>query len=192
MPRCCPIMCMLHGRSPLAKRLLSAVSRALDYTSEGMPYNKPVTDSFPVVKHSTRSSNLQSTFHFTCECTRCQDHRRSDSRVTTIESIEASLSDWSPTSSTTRKRNGPRLAQELIKLYEEDGLHAVMVRPYGLAAQEYSALKDAKRARKYAELAISYGLLKEGEGGEDVKAMQAIVRDVKSHWSWGKRAPGYL
>ncbi|KAL9616348.1 MAG: hypothetical protein Q9160_008768 [Pyrenula sp. 1 TL-2023] len=149
---------------------------------------KKFLDAYPILPHEPRSTNLHDTFHFTCACSRCLNARKSDARISRIQSLESSLADWSSTSPVTLKSNGPQLAQELIKLYEDDGLHSVLVRPYGLLAQEHAALKDAESAREAARIALKYGLLKEGEGGGDVTSMREMMEgDIEGHWAWGKR-----
>ena len=146
------------------------------------------TDYSPMFPVATRQSDLHTSFHFTCTCARCRNPQ-SDTRLRRIQDIESTLADWSSTSPATLHRSGPHLAHQLVKLYQDDGLQSTLVRPYGLLAQEYSALRDRKRTMKYAKLAVRYALLKEMDGGGDVRSMRDLTEGqvLEDHWSWGLR-----
>ncbi len=83
--------------------------------------------------------------------------------------------------------SGTRMAEELVGLYEEEKLHAVLGRAYGFAALAYSGVRDKERATEYAGLSASYARLMHGDAGEDVRRMRELEDDVQGHWSWGRR-----
>ena len=111
-----------------------------------------------------------------------------------IQTIEKALSDWSSSSQAKKavidskeKTWGLRAAQELIALYEEEGLHAMLGRAYGYVALEYSGIKEENGVQKYTVLAVQYLSLMQGEDGADVINMRGLQNDMEKHWSWGRR-----
>ena len=58
---------------------------------------------------------------------------------------------------------------------------------YTLAALFYSSIGSKELAIKYAQLSIEQGVLENGPGGLDVEAMRLLLKDPRSHSSWGRR-----
>ena len=80
------------------------------------------------------------------------------------------------------------MAKDLVSLYETEKLHVMLGRACGFAALEFSAVKDERGALEYADRALWYLRLMQGQNGVDVRSMMELKGDVKSHWSWGRRA----
>ena len=79
------------------------------------------------------------------------------------------------------------MSQELISLYKQEKLDAMLGRAYGFAALEHSAVKDERGAINHADQALWYLRLMQGQHGADVKSMMALKDNVRAHWSWGRR-----
>ncbi|KAL9111012.1 MAG: hypothetical protein Q9227_004445 [Pyrenula ochraceoflavens] len=161
------------------------------HAARPIPLGSELTISYhsPLSPTTTRQSDLHSNFHFTCTCPRCLNPSLSDSRLTRIQHLESTLSDFSASATARLAGTGPKLAMQLVKLYQEEGLDAVLVRPYGLLAQEFAALGEGGKARRYARVAGRYGRLKEGEEGGDVREMRELAEGrVEGHWAWGLRS----
>ena len=91
------------------------------------------------------------------------------------------------TASRNGKSIGVRMAQELISLYKEEKLDAMLGRAYGFAALEYNAVKEKRGAEYHADQALWYLRLMQGQDGADVRSMTALKVNVRAHWSWGRR-----
>jgi hypothetical protein len=103
----------------------------------------------------------------------------SDAVLAQITSLQQTLGDWSPRSTATTEK-----AEKLIQLYKEQGLDSFLNLAYGYAALTYNAIGDARRARKYANLAAEAVALKDGPGAADFRMLNEVVDNPKEHWSW--------
>ena len=123
---------------------------------------------------------------FNCSCHTCSlskgDSEISDERVRLIKQYRKELRNWSTYSLAT-----PSMAEELISLYEAEGLFVLAGSPYRLAAQAYSAVGDRIGAMKYAIRAIDHGLLAWTTMGRTMKDTIHILMDPEHHWTWRKR-----
>jgi hypothetical protein len=81
------------------------------------------------------------------------------------------------------------MAEQLLFLYENEGLQGFMDIPYGFSALEYSAVGDAVKARQYAEKAREAILMKDGMWAPNLKIWEGMLREegVEGHWSWERR-----
>jgi len=132
-----------------------------------------------------RQHRLQSSLGFECFCAQCSldlaGREDSDETLLAIAELERELSDFSS------KRASPALAEELLELYEGEGLQSKMGGAYTLAALSYALAGKEKEARQYATLAAEATEWESGFGSEDAVAMRELARDPRGHWSWAKR-----
>jgi hypothetical protein len=129
----------------------------------------------------TRQQHLQSGFHFTCTCPRCTAPE-SDITLSLIHSLQTTLNDWSAESI-----GSPELADQLLRLHQDEGLEGFMDVAYGFAALAYSAAGDEARAVGFAEKAKEAILMKDGRWSTNLRIWEELLEDVKAHWSWRRR-----
>jgi len=98
--------------------------------------------------------------------------------------MQTHLADWEPKSLAT-----PRMARQLLSLYEVEEIHAAMGKGYMLAALAYNAVGDTYQAKKHARLAIKAGIVSSGEEEADAKDMTALNENPEGHWSYKARMP---
>jgi hypothetical protein len=99
--------------------------------------------------------------------------------------MQTHLADWSAGSLGT-----PKMARQLLALYEAEEIHAAMGKGHMFAALAHNAVGDTFRAKKYAKLAIEAGMVNSGgEKDEDVKDMTALKENPEGHWSYMARVP---
>lgn len=79
------------------------------------------------------------------------------------------------------------MAEELISLYDEEGLHAAKATGHTFAALAYNAAGDAKMAEWHAEFALNAGMVNSGTG-EDADEMKKMLEDPRTHWSYNARS----
>jgi hypothetical protein len=99
-----------------------------------------------------------------------------------MKSLQSQLNDWSSDST-----GSPKVAEQLLQLYRDEGLEGFMDVAYGFAALAYSAASDEVGAIKYAGMAKEAILMKDGLWSENLKIWEEMLADVKGHWSWGRR-----
>ena len=75
----------------------------------------------------------------------------------------------------------------LIKLYEEEKVHAAKGMGNMFAALAYNAMGDTSKAKRYARMAIQAGLVGSGEMEKDVNEMEALRARPREHWSFMTR-----
>jgi hypothetical protein len=107
----------------------------------------------------------------------------SDERIAQILELQEELHNSHLPSSNA----SPAMAELLISLYEQERMYGPIAEAYVLAAYEYNGIGDAWTAQKYARLAVELGLLYSGPHDEHVHAMELLLKDQKSHWSWKMR-----
>ena len=79
------------------------------------------------------------------------------------------------------------MAEKLVRLYEEQGLHAFLDSGYGLAALTYNSVGDVEMAKKYAKLAAEIVAMKDGPVVADFQVWNSVADDPEGHWSWRTR-----
>jgi len=79
------------------------------------------------------------------------------------------------------------MAEELIALYEEEGLWAAKAAGHTLAALAYNAVGNTKVAEFHADFALEAGMVNSGTD-EDAEQMKLLLEDPKAHWSYRVRA----
>ena len=144
------------------------------------------TDINIMQPHTERQNMLSQYWGFECSCSLCSaaSHitRASDARLQKILHLQTVLADWSPWSAVT-----PAMAEELIALYEEEGIHAAKAAGHTLAALSYNAVGDTRVAGFHAEFALEAGMVNKGSD-DDSKAMKLLLEDPVAHWSYRARA----
>jgi hypothetical protein len=98
--------------------------------------------------------------------------------------MQTYLADWTPNSQGT-----PKMARQLLSLYEAEDVHAAMGKGHMLAALAYNAVGDTYQAKKHAKLAIKAGIVSSGEEEADSKDMAALNENPEGHWSFKARMP---
>ena len=78
------------------------------------------------------------------------------------------------------------MAEELIGLYEEEGLHAAKASGHSFAALAYNAAGDTKTAQWHAEFALDAGMVNSGSN-TDADQMENLIKTPVAHWSYGVR-----
>ncbi|KAK1831645.1 hypothetical protein QBC39DRAFT_306259 [Podospora conica] len=119
-----------------------------------------------------------------CGCRACTQGnseealRASDERVKKITEGLAELKNHDSKEVTEEK------IDTLLKLADEEKLHARMAEFYENAALNYNYLGLDVKAKKYAELAVQAGIIESGPEGNDVVANRILASDVKGHYSY--------
>ncbi|KAH8758632.1 putative N-lysine methyltransferase SMYD2 [Hyaloscypha sp. PMI_1271] len=138
--------------------------------------------------HSERQFHLKKVWGFDCTCSLCSSNpgeiSTSDSRVREILQMQTHLADWNPNSLGT-----PRMARQLLALYEAEEVHAAMGKGHMLAALAYNAVGDTYKAKKHAKSAIEAGMVSSGEEDADLRDMTTLKENPEGHWSFMARAP---
>ena len=141
-------------------------------------------DSFRV--HQVRRDRTLRSWGFSCSCPHCSMSaaltNASDNRLWRIYEIEQVLAR--PTAAVEEDT-----IELLLSMYAQErllGSHGAYV--YSLVALYYSSVRREALATKFALLALEQGLLEEGPGWSDVRAMVELLEDPRRHVSWGRRA----
>lgn len=142
-----------------------------------------MTAPSPVQTRETRQTQLQSNWGFTCTCKHCtgeeDEVRESDERITQIHSLWKELDDYTSASTAT-----PTKAEDLVSLYETEGLKTRIHEAYYRAAIEYNGVGDSNKAARYAMLSILRGQMMAGFDRPFVEKMKELIKDPEKHWSW--------
>ncbi|KAJ4420308.1 SET domain-containing protein 5 [Gnomoniopsis sp. IMI 355080] len=128
-------------------------------------------------------AQLQTNWGFACTCKHCtgkeDDISTSDERMERIHSLWKELDDYTAASTAT-----PAKAEELVSLYEEEGLKTRIHEAYYRAAIEYNAVGASAKASRFAMLSILRGQMMAGFDRPFVEKMKELVKDPEKHWSW--------
>lgn len=79
------------------------------------------------------------------------------------------------------------MAEELVRLYEAEGLTTRIHEAYYRAAVEYSGVGDANAAVRCAMLSILRGKMMAGPDRPFLTGMRELIQDPKKHWTWNFR-----
>lgn len=139
----------------------------------------------PFETHAVRQQHILGSWGFKCTCQHCsmseEGIRASDARLYEIDELEAELGDF------TSSKVSVEMIERLLELYEKERLDAKVHGAYVLAALNYNLFGDAKKAKKFADLAVEAGIVEYGQNAEDVEAMRDLARDPERHFTWKKR-----
>jgi hypothetical protein len=102
--------------------------------------------------------------------------------LTEINTLENVLSDWEPSSTASTKQ-----AEQLLRIYINEGLDGYMDPAYCHAALTYNAAGSVRGAEKYIKLAEETQRLRLGPGVSDLGACNGMKDNLQNHWSWRRR-----
>ncbi|KAJ9501435.1 hypothetical protein H2202_003229 [Exophiala xenobiotica] len=179
---------MNHACSPNAQYYLEPdLLTHFVHASRDIAADEEITISYapPLRFHDARQKYLLDYFHFTCTCSRCQNGVASDHALHDIDVLQSSLGNWKPESTASVKK-----AEELIRLYKQEGLDGFLDTAYGYAALTYNAVGSVRGAKKYAKLAAEAAAMKYGPSHSDVNVWKELERDPQGHVSWRRRKIG--
>ena len=108
---------------------------------------------------------------------------KSDRVFAEITSIQGALTDWEPNSAATVQK-----AKKLIRVYEDEGLHAFLDTAYGHATLTFSAVGNKEGALKYARLAAESVRFTNGPHAPDFEMWNQFIKSPETHWSWRYRS----
>ncbi|KAI1636543.1 hypothetical protein F4809DRAFT_650437 [Biscogniauxia mediterranea] len=142
----------------------------------------------PFEPRSARQERARHGLGFSCSCSLCSASQKeidaSDARLRSIKRIEDELGDFGS------RLASPALIEKLVGLYEKEGLGFKMAGAYTLAALNYNLFGMAEPAQRYARMAVEAGRLENGPEAPDVREMQELWDDPKTHWTWDLRRYG--
>jgi hypothetical protein len=170
-------------------------SRYLTYTLRAVRAigaHEEVTTSYasPLRLWAQRQQYFKDYFGFTCQCSRCAPHlhgssrtiEESDAATTRIVELQRKLEQ-----ATKRGTAEIRDAEELVKVYEDEGLQAFMDKAYEYAALAYAGKGSTRGVRKYAKLAGEAVWARSGVGSITQVEMWDKVERSPEDWSAWKR-----
>lgn len=76
------------------------------------------------------------------------------------------------------------MAEELLRLFEEEGVSAARGLGHMLAALAYNAVGDISLARKHARLGMQDGVVTDGSKEADENDLKELRNSPKTHWSY--------
>lgn len=137
----------------------------------------------PIQTRDKRQAHLQANWGFTCTCKHCtgeeDEVKKSDEKVERIQSLWKDLDDYTPFSTAT-----PEKAEELVSLYEEEGLKTRIHEAYYRAAIEYNGVGESAKAGRYAMLSILRGQMMAGFDRPFIGKMKELLKAPEKHWTW--------
>ncbi len=138
---------------------------------------------------AARQRYLQMAYNFTCTCSRCQKGEAADEQLRKITDFQALLGDWSPVSPSATPCEIPsvKLAEQLIRIYNDLGLEGWLDYAYGNAALMYNSIGGVRGAEKHAKMAAESARLRYDPASGDEAAWKTFEKDVRGHWSWMAR-----
>lgn len=151
-----------------------------------------VTDTYvyPTETHEERAGHLMRGWGFKCGCNACRKPKAliqaSDDRIIEIQNIKDQLADRS-----RPMKDGRELVQLLITLHEQERHFGPIAHAYALAAYEHNGMGDHVAARKWAYKAKGALGAYVGIHDEEVRALQELLDEPRSHWSWNFRMDAY-
>ena len=172
--------CAPNAQYVLDPQLLTHTVRVTRRVAEGEEITIAYTS--PLEKVAERQAHLGGGFHFECACERCVDAGRSDGVLDRVNEMQAQLNDWSAGSLAS-----PEMAEELVRVYVEEGLEGFLDVPFGFAALAFNAVGMADEARVWAAKARSAVLVKDGEGADALRIWDSLLSDAEGHWSYRRR-----
>lgn len=136
-----------------------------------------------------RQSFLQQAYAFNCTCPVCsmdlpQAHE-SDSRITRINSLKATLSAWSAGS--IGGSEAIQLIEDAIELMSQEGMTYELGQLYADAAHVATAHSDFRNTRRYALLSEKHFTIELGPDSVEVLVAKRIYKNPTSSSVWGNR-----
>ncbi|TDZ19269.1 SET domain-containing protein 5 [Colletotrichum orbiculare MAFF 240422] len=160
------------------------------YAARDIAADEEITISYinPFLTLRYRQEYTNSTLGFECACSQCKAARRfadlSDDRINEILLLESYLENRqiAPAEPTA-------MAELLVSLYTQEGLHTFMCKAYAIAAREWNGAGYEYHARRWAYESVRAGLIAGSETGMDayLSDMEALLDGSRRHWSWRYR-----
>jgi hypothetical protein len=130
-----------------------------------------------------RTAALKDHWGFKCTCSACTASSDaiadSDGRREEITEIQNALGG---TAEDPESLLG--LLEQLLKLYDDEGLITPKPRYYEIAAYTANQLGDEYAATSYAQMAFRHWSIVAGPESWDARRMEAMLEDPKKHPSW--------
>ena len=79
------------------------------------------------------------------------------------------------------------MAEDLLKLYDQEHLHAAIGTGHMFAALAYNAVGNTKKAVRHGKKAIDAGMVGSGSSDANVAEIEALLDDPRKHWSFMAR-----
>lgn len=137
----------------------------------------------PIQTRDVRQTQLRSSWGFECTCELCTTETHSlaesDRNIRRIHHLWRELDDYTGISNAT-----PEKAEELLSLYEVEGLRTRIHEAYYRAAIEWNGVGNSSKAVEHGELSISRGRLMTGLEKPYIKNMRDLVNNPEEHWTW--------
>lgn len=99
-----------------------------------------------------------------------------------IQSLWKELDDYTSSSTATHEK-----AEELVSLYEEEGLKTRIHEAYYRAAIEYNGVGESAKAGRYAMLSILRGQMMAGFDRPFIGKLKELLKAPEKHWTWNFR-----
>ncbi|KAF4838620.1 SET domain-containing protein 5 [Colletotrichum tropicale] len=142
----------------------------------------------PIQTLRDRQRYAEESLGFKCACSHCQAAPNfanlSDDRINEIHLLQSYLEtrEIAPAEPTA-------MAELLVNLYKQEGLHSYLCKAYAIAAREWNGAGHEYQARAWAYQSVQAGLVAgTGTGMEEyVSDMEALLDGARKHWSWRYR-----
>lgn len=155
------------------------------YLDLAMPLT--ASSSSPIQTREKRRGQLEESWGFTCSCEHCAaedaEVAASDERVERIHQLWKELDDYTEESPAT-----PEKGEELLRLYEEEGLKTRIHEAYYRAAIEWNGVGNTTSAAKYALLSVLRGQVLAGPDRPFIENMKELLQKPEEHWTYKFRA----
>jgi len=132
-----------------------------------------------------RQKHIHDHWGFHCTCNHCSlsqsQQTLSDQRISKMIDLRTRLLGFSSEGHDNESRE---MALELIELYREEKLHAVMAEAYMLAALRFCAWNDEEKTKELAKLALDNWLVWEKKGEGNREMLGHVAASPKDSWCW--------
>ncbi|KAF6842426.1 lysine methyltransferase [Colletotrichum musicola] len=160
------------------------------YAARDIALDEEITISYmnPIQTLRARQEYAKDVLGFDCACRQCKAPARfsnlSDDRINEILLLESYLE-----SRQIAPAEPTAMAELLVSLYKQEGLHTFICKAYAIAAREWNGAGHEYQARKWAYESVQAGLTAGSELGmeELVNDMEALLDGARKHWSWRYR-----
>ena len=145
-----------------------------------MPFSVDISHE---LSYSQRLQTISQQWGFNCSCSLCGgpkvNHEVSDERLKRMGELEKQMDDLTPARTATTAS-----AYQLIKLYEQEGLHTPIAMAYKYAALENIYIGNKTMAKHYSTLSVHAARLWKGPRSQEVREMEAVMEQPENHKLW--------